>query len=134
MPRTNATLVRAIIDTDETVNLDPYIAAANELVTEACEPLDYTDARLEMIETWLAAHIYTIFDPRAFREGVSSVDTWYQGQTKMYLDSSIYGQQAKLLDTKGGLAALQKAIETAATRPASLRWLGTTPPVNRLLN
>jgi len=125
MSLTTKSAVARVIEVDTDINLTPYIDAASELVTECCGNSGYSQTRLEMIETWLAAHLYAVRDPRAQSEGVSSLNTTYQGRTGMHFESSIYGQHALLLDTKGGLAALQEQIKNGLTlRAPTLGWLG----------
>lgn len=133
MARTTALAVQGIIEVEEGHDLTPYITAANELVTEVCEPLGYSELRLELIERWLSAHFYTNFDPRPVREHAGPVGEELQGKIDLYLDSSIYGQNAKMLDTKGGLAALGKKIEDGAvdlTGALGAFWLGYYCPPN----
>lgn len=118
--RTTAVAVRGIIDSITTVSMDPYIDAANELVTEVCAPVlladgvtpRYSAGRLELIERYLGAHFYTIFDPRSASEKVSIITQRLQGKIDLGLDSSLYGQNAMRLDTAGGLAAMNNAMKT----------------------
>lgn len=125
MSYSSASLVRKVIEVDDTISLLPYLDAAAELVAGYCEGKGYTATRLEMIETWLAAHFYAVRDPRTQSEGVATLQTTYQGRTGMYFDSSTYGQHALLLDTAGGLAALQASIKEGypAATPR-VTWLG----------
>ena len=60
--------VEALVDVDSSIGLTPFIAAANELVTELCTDSGYTDARLTMIEAWLAAHFYMLRDQAVAQE------------------------------------------------------------------
>ena len=67
-----------------------------------------TDALLKEIELWLSAHFVAIRDPQVRRveretgHGRAEVDAF--GETALGLDSTLYGQQVKLLDTCGKLA------------------------------
>ncbi len=126
--RTSKSEVGRIIEVDDTINISPYIEAASELVTEACGELGYTDERLRLIEMWLSAHMYTIRDPRSQSEGAGGVSVSYQGQTGMYFDSSIYGQNALLMDTKGGLAKLQAETKDGKTNKIGLDFMGYSSP------
>lgn len=107
MPRTTADLVKEVIEVDEELgSLTPFIRVANQLVTELCGAAGYDDQRLTDIETWLSAHFWTAIDPRVATQFADGV-----GQTVIYkagfgLDSSIYGQMVKRLDTKGALGQL----------------------------
>lgn len=130
MPRTDATAVGAIIEVDEDISVTPFIEAANALVTEICEPVAAYDAtRLELIERWLAAHFYALRDPRAKQEQAGTVgQTLHVGWVRMHLQSTLWGQQAMLLDTAGGLARLNKGIETGKRGgTVGVTYLGTTP-------
>lgn len=118
--RTTAVLVAGIIEVDASIDLIPFITAANALVTEVCTTLDET--RLELVERWLSAHFYTNRDPRITAERAGPVSANYQSAVALNLATSHYGQTAMLLDTSGALALLNKAT---ATRKASVVWLGT---------
>lgn len=126
--------VKAIITVLRTAVLTPYIDFANELVTEVCASkfladgvtLYYSTYRLKMIELWLSAHAYTIYDPRASSEKVSVITQRLQGKIDLGLDSSLYGQNAMRLDTLGGLAALNNAQKKKQSALAGgVYWAGT---------
>lgn len=127
MSRTTAALVRGIVRTDDVniPDLEPFIMVANELVTEICEPSGYDDTRLELIERWLAAHFYSIRDKVTAHEQIGAVQESYQHKVGLNLYVTIYGQNAALLDTKGGLAALNKQTETGLGGTVSIGWLGS---------
>lgn len=133
MARTTLAQVETIIELDaelipDEAALTPFIDVANELVTEACvtngPETAYTDARLELIERWLTAHIYTIRDPRVANERAGAVGVSYQSSVGLGFDTSHYGQMAMRLDTNGGLAKLN--TDTKKGRPrVGVQWLGT---------
>jgi len=107
----------------------PYITVANELVTECCTgdagpTTEYTDERLELIERWLAAHLYTVRDPRMVSEHAGSVSGSVQSHVGLGFDTSHYGQTAMRLDTNGGLSALNESVKKGRPRIAAA-WLGT---------
>lgn len=125
--RTNATAVQKIIEVDSAINagdLSPFIESANALVTEVCVPLGYDDTRLELIERWLSAHFYAVRDPRLASEKAGPVSASYQHELGLMFKSTMYGQQAMLFDSKGGLARLQKQTEMGAV-PRGIAYLGT---------
>lgn len=127
MIATTDALVRGIIDAQSDVSTDPFIAAANQLASDvfgAYVP-PYTDAKSQLIQTWLAAHFYTIFDNQLARAKAGTVSVGYQYKVEMGLDSSIYGQNAMLLDTNQGLAKLQNSLTTVRNVTVSIKWLGT---------
>jgi hypothetical protein len=124
--RTTDTAVGLIIEVDEDIPLDPFIESASALVDEVCVPLGYTDARLELIERWLSAHLYATRDPRAVSEAAGSVSTTYQSKVDLGFNNSHYGQMAMRMDTKGGLALLDARIKTGLLTVPIIWWLGST--------
>jgi hypothetical protein len=129
LARTTATLVGGIIEVDENItDLSPFLTAANELVTEVCVPAGYTDARLELIERYLAGHFYAMRDSQITAEAAGPVSTTYQGKVGLFLQNSLQGQSALALDTAGGLARLSKQLELGTRRRTVTGfWLGTKP-------
>lgn len=123
MARTTSELVGGIIEVDAAISLTPFILAANELVTEACVDSDLTDTRLELIERFLAAHFYTLRDPRPTSEKAGPVSANYQSKVGLNLATSHYGQHAMVLDTSGGLAELSRRA-SRSKRTASATWVG----------
>ena len=126
MARTTSALVKGIIETDDTSipDLTPFIDVANELVTECCED-DYTSSRLTLIETWLAAHFYTVRDMRAEAEKAGPVSEKFQSKVDLGFDTSHYGQMAMRLDWQGGLAALNEKIKKGHKKLIIGAYLGT---------
>jgi len=124
--RTTDANVRLIIETDPNItDLDPFIVMANELVTECCGDAGYSSTRLEMIERLLAAHFYTLMDPRVAAEKAGPVSSNYKFTTELGFNNTHHGQAALRLDTEGGLAALEKSVVDGGSRMVSLTWLGT---------
>lgn len=135
MARTTAELVAGIVEVQDAADvpqadLEPYILSANELVTEVCASAGYTDARLELIERWLAAHFYSVFDPRSQSES-AGVSSSFEGSAGMHLERTRYGQQAMLLDTKGGLAQLNAQAKDGKKRRSQFFWAGALPAQQR---
>ncbi|MBU0846544.1 hypothetical protein KKH23_05090 [Patescibacteria group bacterium] len=134
--RTTKDNIEGIIELDPEIVPDdaamlPYITVANELVTECCTgdagPDDeYNDDRLELIERWLAAHFYTVRDPRMVSERAGSVSGTAQSKVDLGFDTSHYGQIAMRLDTNGGLAKLNQQTKKGAP-VVSGAWMGTHP-------
>jgi len=125
--RTTNALVEAIIEVESGIVLTPFIAAANTLVTKFCTDLDedYTAAELQQIETWLAAHFYTVRDPRADEERAGPVSQRLQSKVDLGLSTSHYGQMAMTLDYYGGLSALNESIKNGTSNTVGMTWLGT---------
>lgn len=128
--------VEEIIDFDPSItDLWPFIAAAEELVTEICAstaniapgrtPVVYTANRLAIIETWLAAHFLAIRDPRYQSETISKASVSFQNQVGFNLRLTPYGQQAAMLDTNGGLSWLDQHISQGKRSRVGITWLGT---------
>lgn len=127
MARTTTEQVEEIIEVDDTItSLAPFIAMANELVTEVCAPLGYSDERLELIERWLSAHFYCSRDPRISYEVAGPTAATYQYKVGLFLANTSYGQMALSMDTRGGLAKLSKQMEEGKGKvTASISWLGS---------
>jgi len=122
--RTTTGDVQAILGShyDSTISLQPFIDTAVILV----DWLDTQDtdnelsvAALEMIERYIAAHIYEHADQIAQSKGVGRANATFQGQTAMYLEGTKYGQTAILLDVTGNLKNLGKGAVTI-----DIAWLG----------
>lgn len=129
MARTTPEQVALIIEVDASISTTPFIELANELVTEACTgdngpSVVYTDARLEVIERWLAAHFYTVRDPRSSSESAGAVSASFQSVVAIGFDSSHYGQTAMRLDTNGGLARINERAKKGSGKIGMI-WLGT---------
>ncbi len=125
--RTTDDNVEGIIEVDSGISLTPFIAAANHLVTQCCSSDDYDATQLELIERFLAAHLYTLRDPRAVQERAGSVGVTYQSKVDLGLSTSHYGQTAMALDFEGGLAALNAQTKKGSRRSVSVKYLGTEP-------
>lgn len=130
MPRTNDTLVRGVVEVEAGDDLTPFIAFANELVTECCTESGYSDYRLQMIETWLAGHLYNARNKQTTQESVGGVSVQYGNKVDLGFRYTFQGQQVLRLDTQGNLAALDNAVNkvtktlTGGKKKVSLRWLG----------
>lgn len=127
MPRTSASQVESVVEVDADIDLEAFILTANEIVTEVCVPLEYSDTRLELIERWLSAHFYKIRDQSVASEKAGPVAASYQHKVDLLFMQTKEGQMAMSLDTKGGLARLQKALEEGRIKPG-ISWLGTACP------
>lgn len=129
MPRTTAAAVREIKAVDASVaSLDPFITAANLLVTRACGSVEgMTEEMLTEIERWLAAHFASILDPQVASEAAGPVSASYQYSLGKNLGSTMYGAQALALDWSGNLAAISKRAETGKPQRVSVLFVGTVP-------
>ena len=124
--RTTEAAVEKIVEVDSTIDVEPFIEVANELVTEVCADSTYTAARLELIERWLSAHFYSIRDMKVATEAAGSVSQTFQYAVGLNLNVTVYGQQVLILDTDGSFAALQAQAKSGTMRTVGITWLGKT--------
>ena len=86
--------------------IDAFIKPANLTISELLGDSGLSADQLSEVERWFTAHLIACtrtLQPKS--EGVLDATITYQGRTDMGLDSTFYGQQCKLLDTTGTLAA-----------------------------
>jgi len=123
--RVTAAEVKEIIDVDASITddyiTDSFIAVATEMVDSVCISSILSDALLKRIEQWLAAHFIAVRDVRSAEEEHAGV---YQYKVDLGLDVTMYGQQAKLLDISGALAALDKQSDTGQQVRAKIQAFG----------
>lgn len=126
MARTDSDAVALILmDYDSSISLDPFIEAANFLVTENCaDDSDYTTAQLELIERWLAGHFYRQRERPIFSRRAGQVSQTFSNMIGLFLQNTHEGQMAMMFDTNGHLAALSKAMEKGKKRVVSISWGG----------
>jgi len=101
--------VRQIIETslsDDEINV--FITSADALVTQIyADETGVTEEIKKEVERWLAAHFLASSRELQLQESkAGSVGVKFQGETKRGLDSTFYGQNAKVLDPTGKLAML----------------------------
>lgn len=112
MARTDPTKVRSVIDTKEDIDLTEFIEVASDIVDEIAIKGVLGAVRLEKIETYLAAHYYSLRDPQYQSQTI--------GKTSATYNKRDWWEEARKLDTTGTLAAMQEG-----TSKMSLSWLGT---------
>lgn len=109
--------VLAIMDTALTdEQITPFLEAANELVSAILSNEGYGDNLLKNIEVWLTAHLVSSRDPQVQKEKIGKAEATYHGQSGLGLDQTPYGQNVKLLDYKGKLAALSSRSRKTVIR------------------
>lgn len=132
MSRTTSQAVRAVLNEDyDTLNeptLSPYIDTASAVVDDvvSCyneQGLTISAARQELLERWLAAHFYQQSDKGYAAKSSDRASATFQGQTAMYLESTLYGQTVLVLEPKGCL----KTAAVGAVAAGGL-WLGRNQP------
>ncbi len=115
--------VRAVIEVDAAADLNALITAANALteyvVSQDTLSLLTTDLQFQ-IETYLAAHLYALKDPQYQAKHTGKAGATYQGQTKLRLEATWWGQQALIFDVTGKLTALNDGVKQVL----SVQWLG----------
>jgi hypothetical protein len=120
--------VRSIDVDDLETALAPAIETASALVDDHCTSGSLSDARLELIERWLAAHFWTLHNEArlTLSETVGPITETYFGKVGFALSLTPYGQQAMLLDKTGGLAQWNSQVVSGKTEAAGITWLGRT--------
>jgi hypothetical protein len=117
MPRTTVSQVQGVLgrNWDGATDLQPFIDTATVIVDQVVSiagakltPATLSDAQLELIERWLSAHCYTRMDQLFSSKSTGGASASFQGQTAMYLESTVYGQMAMSVDTSGALRILDK--------------------------
>lgn len=130
--RTNQVLVRGVLLKDyDTINypdLAPFIRAASRIVDRVAtcatnKGVTLSSDELTDIETWLAAHAYSMSDKPFASKSTDKASAKYSGQTGMYLEATLYGQTAVTLDPSGCL----RAVANAEGKVASGFWAGRPP-------
>jgi hypothetical protein len=130
-PRTTPTLVEGIIEVQTGIDLTPFIQMANDIVTRVCGNSGYTDgyvgSTMEMIERWLSAHFYTVFDNQLAAAKAGTASVAFQYKVDYGFKSSMYGQQAMRLDTAGGLAKLDNSTNIKRQIKIRIDFIGRDP-------
>ena len=120
MARTTEQALRALFPATDKPEypVQHYIDDASILVTEILGASGFSDARLEMIERYLAAHYYLlgtqeggIFEDEMGDSKVKTGSTFTLGQG---LRLTRWGQQVLSLDTTGGFAQLEGGTKKTA--------------------
>lgn len=137
---TDVEAVKGIVEVDDSLYdddaLQSFVDAAAWLVQDVVLPgyanlTAPSNAKLEVIHRYLAAHMYSVTDPRSISEWVGTVRTFYEYKVDLHLNLTRFGQQAILLDTSGALAAYNNQLKRATVNlPAEkitvgVMWLGT---------
>lgn len=132
MARTSSILVQGVLrsgpggDYDGTTDLTPYIDAASLIVSRVAtcatnKGIPLTTDELEMIERWLAAHLYAMSDQPYLEKETERARGKFQGVTKMHFEATKYGQTAIDLDASRCLAAINSG------KFVRIDWLGKRP-------
>lgn len=118
--RTTAEAVRAILGVASEVDVLPFMATANSIITkvETCAGGNLTDADLELLERWVSAHFYSVINPGLTSKSIAGASTsFHRGQLGQGMESTVYGQQALLMDMSG-------CLEKVTGQTMTMTWLG----------
>lgn len=132
MARTDAAAVKLVLapgldyDTERQPSLTPFIDAASSTVDDVVDcasdkGVTLTAAKLELIERWLAAHLYKMSDQQLSSKNTSKAGGSFRAAGGLNLDGSTYGQVARGLDSSGCLAV----IGAGSVNVARVLWGGT---------
>lgn len=125
--RTSEALVKGILETDADIRLAPFIRMANALtdwLASQDTDSELTASLLLEIEGLLAAHFYAHRDQLYNSKSTGGASGSFQGQTGMFLQATLYGQTAMVMDVTGKLT--KRNLEAAeGKKVASADWLGT---------
>ena len=133
MPRVTVDEVRQVINlTTEAVsdpNLLEHINVAGRLVTDLLSNKGMNDDRLKDIERYLSAHFAALYDKTAMsaerKIGEAETEYYLTNSVGKYLDLTVWGQTARLLDTSGTLAEqASEDIEIAGRKSALFEVFG----------
>lgn len=116
MARTTVEEVKNIAEFNTVTDseLHGFIQDANIIIDDRLKG-NASDAKLTLIEKYLAAHLASIMEQRVEESEVGDTAFVYEGETGMGLEATKYGQQAKFLDPTNRLAALPHHIVTVNT-------------------
>ncbi len=130
MARTSSILVQGVLepggDYNGTTDLAGFIDTASVIVSRvatcaAKKDITLSSEELELIERWLAAHFYAMSDQPYLEKETERSRGKFQGQTKMHLEATKYGQTAMDVDYSGCLTNISKRLF------ARVDWLGKRP-------
>jgi len=110
--------VRSIIEVADSLDLTAFLVTANLMRTEDLGNTSLSDARLDQIETYLAAHFAALFVERGALKSTTTLNAGdaYAGDYGRGLRATRYGQQAIVLDTSGTLSTMAEPAARAQFR------------------
>jgi hypothetical protein len=130
MPRTTSELVIGLLlneyDAENEPDVTPFIDSASVLIDEvvACaarKGKTLTDEAAEILERWVAAHLYQAPDPGYQEKQTEKAKGVYNTITGKGLEGTRFGQNALLIDSTGCLRGINNNAR------ARLRWMGKPP-------
>ena len=132
MPRVSGAEVRQVIklsvDSVPDATLDEQIAVANRLTSDLLSTKGLSDDRLKDIEKYLSAHFAALYDREAMsaekKIGDAASEYYLTNAVGKYLDLTVWGQMAKVLDTSNTLAGAITEDDTGIRKPALFKAFG----------
>lgn len=117
--------LRSILKCGATVGLAVFMDTANVLVDDLLGSSSLSAGALKLIETYLAAHLYTLTEERGSLASETFGDSTerYHNVYKAGFNSTRFGQQAIVIDTTGTLARESAKADKAAIKSAEFRVL-----------
>ena len=131
--RVSADEVRQVVNLPATsvsdLDITEHIGIASRLVDDLLSDKGLLTDRLKDIERYLSAHFAALFDREIMsaEKKIGSAETEYYliNAIGKYLDLTVWGQMARLLDISGTLAAIgSEDIELAIRKSALFRAYG----------
>lgn len=120
MPYTNNAAVQEILgdNYDGATDLTPFVDTASsfmqrvtlcaaELVAAGDLDVALSNAELELMERWLAAHCYALMDQTYEGKATDGASGKFRGKTDTYLEATLYGQMAVALDRSECMMGIQ---------------------------
>ena len=132
MPRVLGAEVRQIIKLSVAsvpdTTLDEQIAVANRLTSDLLSTKGLSDDRLKDIEKYLSAHFAALYDREAMsaekKIGDAASEYYLTNAVGKYLDLTVWGQMAKVLDTSNTLAGAITEDDVGIRKSALFRVFG----------
>lgn len=117
--------LRSILKCGASVDLLIFMQSANTIVDDFLSTSSLSTGSLKLIETYIAAHLYTVTEERGSlaSETIGDATEKYHNTYKAGFGSTRFGQQAIVLDTTGTLARESAKAEKTATKSAVFRVL-----------
>jgi hypothetical protein len=107
--------------------LTQFATQAHVLVSETIPSGALSEARLTIIEQYLAAHLTSLRDKERTSEHVGPATTSFGGQMAMHLDYTSYGEQVMWLDSTGSFATLNRDASAVGGVDAEFAVFGVGP-------
>lgn len=116
--RTTVEAVQALLrEPYWTTNFDQFITAASAVIDNLCLAYGYSDAMLELLERWLAAHLYSTNDSTSGELKRREVDTAAEEYHKGTSLRTPFSEQLKFFDPRG-------CLQFIPTVDIGVTWLG----------